>query len=186
MGAHYGFADVTGPADCFKFSVGLTPNSEHYEALNAMLRERNVLGNDGKVNVLIKEADPTSVLAALPVMRLGFMNQHYTPERAVQALSGPVSAANERSAVASLLRSLQSLEAPQKAHVEQTIASLEAKYGITFPRDANGQAVGRTRNERNILHVLYGEWRAISEGGKQVQSHWDSFLFSDLEDPHCC
>jgi len=78
--AHYGFADVTGPADCFKFSVGLTPNSEHYEALNAMLRERNVLGNDGKVKVLIKEADPTSVLAALPVMRLGFMNQHYTPE----------------------------------------------------------------------------------------------------------
>ena len=146
--------------------------------------------------------------------------------RAVQALSGPVSAANERSAVASLLRSLRSLEvrrcvcrrsrvlcwrqapvvgvgvgvspddacvwrgvglqAPQKAHVEQTIASLEAKYGITFPRDANGQAVGRTRNERNILHVLYGEWRAISEGGKQVQSHWDSILFSDLEDPHCC
>lgn len=46
--------------------------------------------------------------------------------------------------------------------------------------------VGRTSNERRILHVLYGHVRAAEWLSNELSRYWAALLESDFVDPQCC
>lgn len=130
-----------------------------------------------------------------------------------QAVAGPLSAANERAVVKSLAAACDSLvvrfracwealcrqrvggdtvgfmcirQAEYSTKMAASLAALESEHGVVLQRDAAGRAIGRTRNERNILHAAYGKLRALEAAGAAFRDHWAQFVLSDFQDQHCC